>query len=85
MYEFNFRNMLCLLVFDSKIYYYICNLSCQKVVFTEKRKGGLLMTVGDAIINIVDKLIAEKEKNFELQCKLNEQQNQQEDEQSIKD
>jgi len=77
--------MLCSLVFSSKIYYYICNLSCQKVVFTEKRKGGLLMTVGDAIINIVDKLIAEKEKNFELQCKLNEQQNQQEDEQSIKD
>ncbi len=43
------------------------------------------MTVGDAIINIVDKLIAEKEKNFALQYKLNEQQNQQEDEQSIKD
>ncbi len=43
------------------------------------------MTVGDAIINIVDKLIAEKEKNFELQLKLSEQQNQQEDEQSIKD
>lgn len=43
------------------------------------------MTVGDVIITIVDKLIAEKEKNFELQLKLNEQQNQQEDEQSIKD
>lgn len=43
------------------------------------------MTVGDVIINIVDKLIAEKEKNFELQLKLNKQQNQQEDEQSIKD
>lgn len=44
------------------------------------------MTVGDAIINIVDKLIAEKEKNFELQLKLNKQQNQQEDdEQTIKD
>ena len=44
------------------------------------------MTVGDAIINIVDKLIAEKEKNFELQLKLNKQQDQQEDdEQTIKD
>lgn len=78
--------MLCLLVFDIKIHYYICNLSCQKVVFTEKRKGGLQMTVGDAIINIVDRLIQEKEKNFELQLQLSKQQNQQlNDEQSIKD
>ena len=43
------------------------------------------MTVGDAIINIVEKLIAEKEKNFELQLQLNKQQHQQEDEQTIKD
>lgn len=44
------------------------------------------MTVGDAIINIVDRLIQEKEKNFELQLQLSKQQNQQlNDEQSIKD
>ena len=43
------------------------------------------MTVGDAIINIVEKLIAEKEKNFELQLQLGKQQHQQEDEQTIKD
>ncbi len=43
------------------------------------------MTVGDAIINIVEKLLAEKEKNFELQLQLGKQQPQQEDEQTIKD
>lgn len=43
------------------------------------------MTVGDAIINIVEKLIAEKEKNFELQLQLGKQLHQQEDEQTIKD
>lgn len=44
------------------------------------------MTAQDAIINLVDKLIAEKEKNFLLQTQLKELQNQQaKDEQSNKD
>lgn len=43
------------------------------------------MTVGDAIISIVDRLIAEKEKNFKLQLQLIQQNQQLNDEKSIKD
>lgn len=44
------------------------------------------MSIGDAIITIVDKLLEEKEKSVTLQIKLERQQNQQlADEQTIKD
>ena len=36
------------------------------------------MTAQDTIINLVDRLLAEKEKNFMLQMQLNKLQNQQE-------
>lgn len=36
------------------------------------------MTAQDTIINLVDRLLAEKEKNFMLQLQLNQLQNQQE-------
>lgn len=44
------------------------------------------MSIGDAIITIVDKLLAEKEKSVTLQLELERQQHQQlADEQTIKD
>ena len=42
------------------------------------------MTVHDAIINLVDKLIAEKEKNFMLQLQLEQQKQQVKDEKTGK-
>ncbi len=44
------------------------------------------MTAQDTIINLVDRLLAEKEKNFMLQLQLNQLQNQQaRDEKTNKD
>ena len=42
------------------------------------------MTVHDAIINLVDKLIAEKEKNFMLQLQIEQQKQQAKDEKTGK-
>ncbi len=46
----------------------------QKVVFIRRRKGGIFMTISDTVLNLVDKLIAEKEKNFMLQLQLQQLQ-----------
>jgi len=42
------------------------------------------MTVHDAIISLVDKLIAEKEKNFMLQLQIEQQKQQAKDEKTDK-
>ena len=58
----------------------VATFHCQKVVFTQRRKGGTHMTSHDTIINLVDKLLAEKDKNLILQMQLYKLQNQQESE-----
>ena len=51
----------------------ILTFQSQKVVFTERRKGGTNdMTQADLILKLFEQLIAEKEKNNELQAKLEE-------------
>ena len=39
-----------------------------------RRKGGIQMTAHDTILNLVDRLIAEKEKNILLQLELQQKQ-----------
>ena len=36
-------------------------------LFTEGGKEGIVLNIGDTVLRLVDMLIAEKEKNFQLQ------------------
>ena len=42
-------------------------LCSERLAFSKGQKGGLQMTVGDAILNLVDKLLAEREKVVKLE------------------
>ena len=57
----------CSLVFKSNFLQNIISLSCQKVVFTEGGREVIVFNIGDTVLRLVDMLIAEKEKNFQLQ------------------
>ena len=58
-------------------------LCSERLAFSKGRKGGLQMTVGDAILNLVDKLLAEREKVVKLELSQLHQLNK--DKQSDKD
>ena len=58
-------------------------LCSERLAFSKGRKGGLQMTIGDAILNLVDKLLAEREKVLKLE--LSQQYQLNKDEQLDKD
>ena len=55
----------------------------ERLALSKGRKGGLHMTVGDSILNLVDKLLAERDKVVKLELSQQHQLNK--DEQSDKD
>lgn len=57
-----------------KYYKILLTFRSQKVVFIRRRKGGVFMTISDTLLNLVDKLIVEKEKNIMLQIQLQQLQ-----------
>ena len=61
------------LVFLQEMLYHIIILSCQKVIFyikMERRANG--MTNSDLILKLIEMLLAERDKNNNLQSKLEE-------------
>ena len=64
--NFEYPSKKCV-VFKSKLLQNIISLSCQKVVFTEGGREVIVLNIGDTVLRLVDMLIAEKEKNFQLQ------------------
>ena len=61
----------------------VSTLCSERLAFSKGRKGGLQMTIGDAILNLVDKLLAEREKVVKLE--LSQQYQLNKDEQLDKD
>ena len=61
----------------------VSTLCSERLAFSKGRKGGLQMTIGDAILNLVDKLLAEREKVVKLE--LSQQHQLDKDGQSDKD
>lgn len=74
-----------MLVFYRELLYYNSNLSLEKAsLFLKGGKGVIALNNSDVILHLVDMIIAEKEKNFEL--RLQQQESQQiQDENSSKD
>ena len=67
-----------LLILLGKYYRIMPTLRKERLALSKGRKGGTHVTAHDTIINLVDKLLIEKEKNFSLQMQLNQLQSQQE-------
>lgn len=58
----------------------------ERLALSKGRKGGLHLNANDVILNLVDRLLAEKEKNFMLQMQQEQQQSKQvQDKKSSKD
>ena len=53
-----------------KYYIIIPTFRLKRLVFSQRRKGGLILNNCDLILHFVDKYIAEREKNIILQQKL---------------
>ena len=49
-------------------------LRYERLAFSKRRKGGLVLNNTDLILHLVEELIAEKEKNYKLQQEKQQQQ-----------
>ena len=72
---------MCSLVLSKQMLYNNSNLTLRKAnSFLKSGKGGRTMTIGDAILVLVDKLLSEKEKTVKLE--LEKEQLKKQDEQT---